>query len=60
MNPLLIAIAIVIGLLHIKSNDIEVPTKLFVIMIIYELIIIGCIIGAHLKANANWEKYLGE
>ena len=55
-----IAIAIVIGLLHIKSNDIEVPTKLFVIMIIYELIIIGCIIGAHLKANANWEKYLGE
>lgn len=55
-----IAIAIAIGLLHIKINNVLVPVKLFATMIIYELIIIGCIIGAHLKANANWEKYLGE
>ena len=55
-----IAIAIAIGLLHIKINNVEVPTKLFAIMIIYEFIIIVCIIGAHLKANTNWEKYLDE
>ena len=55
-----IAIAIAIGLLHIKINNVEVSTKLFAVMIIYELIIIVCIIGAHLKANTNWEKYLDE